>query len=93
MKDKHLRRVKAELSEWFELPEEIMLDLPRIEILGNDRIHIENHRGIIEYTQTCVRVNTNAGVIRITGGALNVRNIGSEEIIVLGSIEAIEYQK
>ncbi len=83
--------IKSSLSEIFDLPKDIVLDLPRITMLGNLQIYIENHKGIIEYNKQRIRINTNNGVLRITGKDMFIRTIVTEEVIIVGEIENIEF--
>ncbi|NMA94872.1 MAG: sporulation protein YqfC [Clostridiales bacterium] len=91
MRNKKIVDVKSKMSEAFELPKEITLDLPKISLIGNIQCLIENHRGIIEYSKERIRVNSSMGVIRIDGEDMNLRNIASDDIIIIGHIESIEF--
>ncbi len=59
-------------------------------MIGNLELHVSNHKGIIEYTNEILRINSNIGIIRIEGVNLELKTILSEEIIVTGNIEKIE---
>ncbi|QZY56550.1 sporulation protein YqfC [Crassaminicella profunda] len=85
------KEIRESVSELLELPKDIMLDLPRITLLGKLQLYIENHKGIIEYSDTRIRVNTKSGVIRITGRELSIKTIVTEEIIICGQVENIEF--
>lgn len=85
-----LDNLKYNISEALELPKDITLDMPKIIMVGNVQLSITNHKGIIEYTQETLRVNSNIGVIKITGSNMKLKTILSEEIIVKGNIERIE---
>lgn len=91
MRNRRIEDMKTKVSEAFELPKEITLDLPKISIIGNIQTLIENHKGIIEYNPERIRVNSSIGVIRIDGEDMNLRNIGSDDIIITGKIMGIEY--
>jgi sporulation protein YqfC len=67
MKKKKLQTVRSTVSEMFELPKEITLNMPKISLIGNNQMLVENHRGIIEYTPNIIRVNSTVGVIRVQG--------------------------
>lgn len=88
---KKIEDVKTKVSDAFELPKEIMLDLPKISVIGNIHILVENHRGIIEYNPERIRINSSIGVIRVDGADMNLRNIASDDIIITGHIGKIEY--
>lgn len=85
------KEVKESISELLELPKDIMLDLPRITLVGNLQLYIENHKGIIEYSTQRIRINTKSGVIRITGKNLAIKTIITEEIIISGNIDQMEF--
>lgn len=85
------KEVKESISELLELPKDIMLDLPRITLVGNLQLYIENHKGIIEYSTQKIRINTKSGVIRITGKDLAIKTIITEEIIISGNIDQMEF--
>ncbi|HHZ13626.1 MAG: sporulation protein YqfC [Caldicoprobacterales bacterium] len=91
MKKKKLQTVRSTVSEMFELPKEITLNMPKISLIGNNQMLVENHRGIIEYTPNIIRVNSTVGVIRVQGNELHLRNIAAEDIMISGEIVSIEF--
>ncbi|NLY39282.1 MAG: sporulation protein YqfC [Firmicutes bacterium] len=68
-----------------------MLDLPRITMIGNLQLYLENHRGVISYDQNQVRVAAKEGEIIIRGENLQIKNLMAEELVIKGSIEGLEY--
>ena len=91
MRKKKLQEVKSTVSEMFEQPKEITLNMPKISLIGNNQMLVENHRGIIEYTPNLIRVNSTVGVIRIQGNELKLRNIATEDIMINGGIKSMEF--
>ncbi len=89
--NRKLNNFKNEISETLELPKEITLDLPKITLVGNLQLNIENHKGIIEYTSQQIRVSSNSGMIKIIGKNLYIKTIIKEEIIIIGQIDSFEY--
>ena len=83
--------MKLNMSEALELPKDIVMDLPKITVIGNIELSLLNHKGIVEYTQNVIRINTNSGVVKITGEELVIKTILTEEIIVTGLIDNIEF--
>lgn len=90
MMKKNIENIKTNLSEALELPIDIALDLPRITIIGNVEVRIFNHKGIIEYDSKMIRINSRIGIIKVFGNELEIKNILSEEILVVGNIEKVE---
>lgn len=91
MKKRKLNQVKSTVSEMFELPKEITLNLPKISMIGNIQMLVENHKGIIEYTPQSIRLNSTIGVIRVQGANMNLKNIAVDDIMVTGEIKTVEF--
>ena len=89
MKNK-MDNFKYNISDALELPKDVVLDLPKIIIIGNIQLNISNHKGIIEYTQETLRINSSIGIVKISGYNMELKTILSEEIIVTGFIEKVE---
>lgn len=87
---KTVKNILYVISESLELPEDIVMNLPKITLIGDLYIVIENHQGIIEYTETKIRINTRSGELIIYGEVLEIKVILSEEIIINGRISGIE---
>ncbi len=79
------------IGEIMEIPPDIVLDLPRITILGRSEIMIENHRGIIEYGLNTMKINFSRGFLSIVGEGLEIKSLNSEEIKVIGLLNHISY--
>ena len=84
---------KEKAAEALELPKEVMLDLPKLTMVGYRNLIIENYKGLIEYEADKIRLNTNAGVIRIMGKSIVVRAITSKDILLEGEISSLEFLK
>jgi len=87
--NKKADRIKERLSDAFELPKEIILDMAKTTVLGSRQVSIENHKGIIEYDEKIVRINTGNGIVKIEGNSLIIKYVLQEEIIIEGDILAI----
>ena len=82
--------LKMSITDALELPLDVALDLPKIVLIGDLKINITNHKGIIEYTNELIRINSKIGMIKITGKSLEIKNVLIEEITVNGEIEKVE---
>lgn len=91
MRRRKLREVKTTVSEMFELPKDIMLNLPRISMIGNNQMLVENHRGVIEYTPQKIRLNSTIGVILVEGQDMDLKNIAADDIMITGVIKHVEF--
>lgn len=89
-----MRRKKTSLqtiAKILDIPQDVVLDLPRITMLGNKQLLIENHKGIIEYTSSLVRAKLSQGEIYIFGDSLSLGNLQAEQILVEGTIREVKY--
>lgn len=84
--------LKAIIADLFELPREVVLNLPRLTLVGNVQIYLENHRGVIAYDENLIRVGVNNGEIIIRGSNLQIKNMIAEELLIKGSIEGLDYE-
>lgn len=81
------------LDKILELPKEVCSDVPKIVITGFDEMIIENFKGILEYEEFFVRINTHIGVININGYNLNLENMTDDDIKVTGKIESMDIER
>lgn len=95
-KKKLLRGQRAKFKSAFvnvlQLPADVALNLPRITMIGNLQLNIENHKGIVEYTENKIRVLVTRGCLEIAGANLVLRNIHTDEIMVNGEINQIRIE-
>lgn len=85
------KRAKQQFINILEMPKEIILDLPKIVMVGNVQVFLENHLGIIEYTSEIIRAQTSLGEIKIHGHNLTLKNILPDEIVVEGKIIYVNF--
>jgi sporulation protein YqfC len=79
------------LAGFLEIPQDIVMDLPRITMLGNKQLLVENHKGIIEYTPSLVRIKLSQGELFIYGEKLTLGNLQAEQILVEGVVQKVNY--
>ncbi len=83
-------RLGAKLAEFLELPLDTVVELPKMVISGNQQLVIVNHRGVIEYERSVIRVGTKLGELKITGVELALISVLKEELVIAGKIGLIE---
>ncbi len=86
------RKLRRELSEFLELPLDVSLDLPRVVILGDLGVLIENHRGLMHYSGDKLVVGVGLGQISILGESLEVEEISREDMVVRGAIRTVHVE-
>ena len=71
------------------MPKEISLDYSRMVLLGNKEFIVENYKGIVEYDNNIIRLNTLSGIISIEGKGLVINEINDDDVSVEGIIKLI----
>ena len=84
--------VKKALSEKLDISKDIILEVPKITIIGKEEIIIENHKGIIVFEKNIIRVNTKIKVIKIVGENFEIIYIGESTLSIKGEFISIEYE-
>lgn len=74
------------------LPKNLVLQLPRITLLGNLQCGIENHDGILQYSSELVIVKTGNYRIYIEGTGLVITSLSAEAFYVEGKIGQVRYE-
>ena len=87
-----MRRKARKLDEILEIPVELSTNNPKITIVGFERVLIENYRGILEYQDYFVRLNTYIGIININGFNLNLEEMTKDDLLVTGKIDSIDFE-
>ncbi len=80
------------LDKVLEMPKEITSNEPKITILGFNQMLIENYKGILEYQEFYIRLNTYIGIININGFNLNLSEMTTDDILITGKIESVDFE-
>ena len=75
-----------------DLPGERLPGLPLVEIVGENRVLLENHKGVIAYGNQEVRVKVSYGVICVSGSALRLACMSRQQLIIVGRIDSVALQ-
>ncbi|MGH4125851.1 MAG: sporulation protein YqfC [Clostridium sp.] len=90
--EKKFSRAKETIAIKLDLPRDIILDLPKITILANNEINIENHKGVIIFEEEEIKINSNVGLISIYGKNLEILFIGGNTITLSGNFKSVVYE-
>jgi len=75
--------------ERLALPGESLPGQVLVEITGDSRVLIENHRGIREYSRERIGINVRYGAVQICGSCLEVRRMTKEVLVICGKIDGV----
>lgn len=74
-----------------DLPQDVVQDLPRITMIGNVQLYVENHRGVLHFSSDNLKLELTKGTLEVFGKNLVIRAILSEEVFIEGSIDNVKY--
>jgi len=83
--------VTSKIADALELPKEVIMNLPLITLIGKEDMTIENYKGVLEYSEERIRIKTSAGIVRVEGKKLLLKQITSDNIGIVGNIVKIEF--
>ena len=84
---------RKRFNDILEIPKEIYTNIPNFIITGFEDMIIENYKGILEYEDYYVRVNTYIGIVNIHGTNLRLEKMTEDNIKLIGKIESIEIER
>ena len=84
--------MKSRINKVLEVPDEVALKVPKLTILKFEEMLIENYKGILEYQDFFVRIQTHIGIININGFELTLEEMTTDDVIVKGKIESIDFE-
>jgi len=76
-----------------EMPRELNHKISKITIISFDELLIENYKGILEYEEFYIKINTEIGTININGFNLTLEQITEDDIAVKGIINSIDLER
>ena len=85
--------MKMKIDKILEMPTEVCTNMPKITIIGFNELILENYKGILEYEDYYVRVNTYIGIVNIHGTNLRLEKMTEDNIKIIGKIESIEIER
>ena len=81
------------LTQMLDMPRELDKTQTKVTIISFDEILIENYKGIMEYEEFFVKINTEIGIININGFNLKLEQMTNEDVLVKGVINSIDVER
>ncbi len=89
-KNKH-EDMKVNMVESLHLPKDYVLGSAIVTITGQNEAYIENYRGILEYSEEHIMIQTKTCMIHISGKCLVIDYYTNEEMKIKGTITQVTY--
>lgn len=91
MKRRLRERTERFAAEILEVPKDTLEHVPRITLIGDIQVVVENYRAILAFEPQCIRIALSEGEVVIRGQQLVIRTIVPEEIVIEGTVSGVEY--
>lgn len=76
-------------TELMDLPGDALAGLPRLELVGDRELRMENHKGILAYGSEEIHVSGGVFIVQVSGQELELRAMNGVELLITGRIEQI----
>ncbi len=80
---------KRDLWDRLDLPGESLPGQVLVEISGENRVLIEHHCGVREYSRERIGVKVKYGMLQVCGSCLELRCMTREQLVISGKIDCI----
>lgn len=77
------------LAERADLPDAVFPGQPLLEVMGDRRVLIENHKGVVEYSRERISVRMSYGQVVLCGSGLELARMSKEQLVILGRIDGL----
>lgn len=82
----------AKVNRLLEIPQEVSSNIPKLTIIGFQKMLIENYKAILEYQDFYIRISTHIGILNINGYELNLNEMTTDDLLITGKIESIDFE-
>jgi sporulation protein YqfC len=87
-----LNKAKETIAAKLDLPRDVVLNMPKITISGDNEITIENHKGVVLFEEKEIKINSNVGVITVNGNGFEILFIGGSTLTLSGRFKSVIYE-
>lgn len=87
------KNLKSRITDATGIPKDVILGVPILSVTGQNEACIENYRGILEYTDKLIRIQTKLGKIHVIGRGLQIEYYNNDEMKIIGHIITIEFHE
>lgn len=85
------RKIKEKISTVLSIPQEIVMDVPRIVFDSNTKVYIENFKGISEYSSESIKINAGRYIISLVGEGMEIKSMTGEEVMIEGVVKTVDF--
>ena len=89
MAEKRRAGLLEKTAQLFDLPADVVAGVPRVELVGDGELRMENHRGILAYGPQEIHISGGVFGVRVCGEELELRTMNALELLITGHITDI----
>lgn len=86
-------RIMELLADRTELETEPMPAQPIVEVAGDQRVLVENHKGVSAYSTDRIVINVSFGTVCVCGCGLRLIRMTKEQLVIRGNVDAVSLQR
>jgi len=79
-------KILARLSDVKSMPRS---KVPLVELTGRNRVLIENHNGVLEYSLEEILIKVSYGTLSVKGQKLQLLQLNADQLVISGLIEML----
>ena len=83
-------KIVDRISRAVDIPSEPLFHLPLVEIVGQKRVLIENHQGVVQYSNSQIGIKVSYGRLCVCGRELKLLQMSKERLVITGCIDGIQ---
>ena len=76
-------------AKLFDLPADALAGLPKLELVGDCELRVENHKGILAYGREEIHISGGTCLIKVSGQGLELRAMTGLELLITGKVSQI----
>lgn len=84
-------QIREKMTEKLRLPKDLVMGAAVLTVTGRSEAYVENYRGIIEYTEEKIRLQTKTCQMTLIGKKLHIDYYTEDEMKISGQIGEIHY--
>jgi len=89
----NVKNMMQQLSRSSDLTDTPLPGLSIAEIVDDKRVLIENHRGVIHYSEENICVRTRFGQIWVEGLGLELVKMSKQQLVIVGTITCVKLMR
>lgn len=85
------RYFKQLFDKVFSYKEALAVHVPKVTIVGDETCHIENHQGIVSFSDTELILKVKSGFVSIVGSSLVITMMLQQELFLKGHVQHVKF--